>query len=175
MISKAVAKTKDTIATYDGKPIIGFYHSNSGGQTVLPQDVWSKNCRIVGCFDPFSKKRAITWPRHSLRLECYLMDAEFDWKPFRIARRQTPTLKTKFGNNFAAILSFVALLYPVVGSNIHLEGFGFGHGVGMSQQGAMRMALGGFSWKEILDFYFQNSNSRLFKNSSFPIIFWDIH
>ena len=59
MISKAVAKTG-----YDSnvrqQPIIGFY-SNSGGQTVLPQDVWSQElpyCRAV--LDPFSKRKAIT-------------------------------------------------------------------------------------------------------------------
>ena len=54
-----MAQTKDTIATYSGKPIIGFYHSNSGGQTVLLQDVWSQElpyCRAV--FDPFSKKES---------------------------------------------------------------------------------------------------------------------
>lgn len=168
MISMAVAKTKDTIATYDGKPIVGFYHSNSGGQTVLPQDVWSQElpyCRTV--FDPFSKKESkYRWTKDIPLADWndYLVvPAEFDWSAFFVGLpegRQThyiigdqiwklETLRRHFKLRSGYFTA------SVVGSNIHLEGFGFGHGVGMSQQGAMRMALGGFSWKEILDFYFQ--------------------
>ena len=168
MISMAVAKTKDTIATYDGKPIVGFYHSNSGGQTVLPQDVWSQElpyCRTV--FDPFSKKESkYRWTKDIPLADWndYLVvPAEFDWSAFFVGLpegRQThyiiddqiwklETLRRHFKLRSGYFTA------SVVGSNIHLEGFGYGHGVGMSQQGAMRMALGGFSWKEILDFYFQ--------------------
>ena len=56
-VMKAVLSVQDTVALYNGKPIIGFYHSNSGGQTVLPQEVWSQAlpyCRKV--VDPFSLK-----------------------------------------------------------------------------------------------------------------------
>ena len=38
--------------------------------------------------------------------------------------------------------------------NITLYGGGFGHGVGMSQTGAMRMAEKGYQWKEIIEHYF---------------------
>ncbi len=54
---ESVWSVKDTVALYNNEPIIGFYHSNSGGQTVLPQDVWSQPlpyCRSV--IDPFSLK-----------------------------------------------------------------------------------------------------------------------
>jgi stage II sporulation protein D len=37
-----------------------------------------------------------------------------------------------------------------------VHGYGFGHGVGMAQQGAMLMGKAGFDWKEILDFYFKD-------------------
>jgi peptidoglycan hydrolase-like amidase len=34
----------------------------------------------------------------------------------------------------------------------------------MAQQGAMRMAVGGFQWKEILDFYFQKLSFETVQN-----------
>lgn len=40
------------------------------------------------------------------------------------------------------------------GSKITIEGKGFGHGVGMSQYGAKRMAELGYDFKEILKFYY---------------------
>ena len=168
IISAAVAQTKDTIATYSGKPIIGFYHSNSGGQTVLPQDVWSQElpyCRAV--FDPFSKKESkYRWTKDiSLSdWKVYFKIAEdFDWGAFFTELpegRQThytigdQTFKLEtFRRHFKLRSTYFTA--RVEGDAIHLEGYGFGHGVGMAQQGAMRMAVGGFQWKEILDFYFQ--------------------
>ncbi len=39
-IVNAVNSTKGKIITYDGKPINAFFHSNSGGTTELPINVW---------------------------------------------------------------------------------------------------------------------------------------
>ena len=41
------------------------------------------------------------------------------------------------------------------GSEIIFKGKGYGHGVGMCQQGAMEMARVGYTWKDIIHFYFQ--------------------
>jgi len=40
------------------------------------------------------------------------------------------------------------------GNEIHLEGKGYGHGVGMSQWGAYIMAREGFSYGDILRHYY---------------------
>lgn len=37
---------------------------------------------------------------------------------------------------------------------ILFTGKGYGHGVGLCQEGAMAMASSGFSWEEIIHFYF---------------------
>lgn len=168
IISAAVAQTKDTIATYGGKPIIGFYHSNSGGQTVLPQDVWSQElpyCRAV--FDPFSKKESkYRWTKDiSLSdWKAYFNIAEdFDWSAFFTESPEGRQTHYTIGDQTFKLetlrrhfkLRSTYFTASVVGDTVHLEGYGFGHGVGMAQQGAMRMAVGGFQWKEILDFYFQ--------------------
>ncbi len=44
--------------------------------------------------------------------------------------------------------------YPVSSSEILVEGKGFGHGVGMSQFGANKMAELGYSFEEILKYYY---------------------
>ena len=41
-------------------------------------------------------------------------------------------------------------------SGYRFQGGGYGHGVGMSQNGANQMAKEGKSWKEILNFFYQN-------------------
>ena len=45
-----------------------------------------------------------------------------------------------------------------LGEYILLKGKGFGHGVGLSQQGAMEMAREGKSFEEILLFYFKGTH-----------------
>jgi SpoIID/LytB domain protein len=41
-----------------------------------------------------------------------------------------------------------------LGDNIYLKGKGFGHGVGLCQVGALQKARAGWSWQDILSFYF---------------------
>lgn len=45
-------------------------------------------------------------------------------------------------------------------SGLHLTGGGFGHGVGMSQNGAKKLADLGYSAKEILEYYYQGCEVR---------------
>ena len=40
---------------------------------------------------------------------------------------------------------------------IVFAGMGYGHGVGMSQSGAQGMAEQGFTYKEIVEFYFKGA------------------
>ena len=42
----------------------------------------------------------------------------------------------------------------VEGENIVLKGRGYGHGVGLCQEGAMAMAAKGFTFRQIIDFYY---------------------
>ena len=42
------------------------------------------------------------------------------------------------------------------GDTIVFKGRGFGHGIGMCQEGAMRMTKLGYNYKEVLSFYYKN-------------------
>src|SRR5690606_24628586 len=44
----------------------------------------------------------------------------------------------------------------LVGDEIVIKGRGFGHGVGLCQEGAMNMARAGYSYEQIALFYFCN-------------------
>ena len=39
---------------------------------------------------------------------------------------------------------------------VQILGKGYGHGIGMSQNGANEMAKEGYTWREILTYFFQN-------------------
>lgn len=61
--------------------------------------------------------------------------------------------KTK--EDFPIIANITSLAMPTnVGNTITFRGSGWGHGVGMSQYGALNMANQGFNFIEILEFYF---------------------
>ena len=42
----------------------------------------------------------------------------------------------------------------VLGKSVHLKGRGYGHGVGLCQMGTFELAKRGYSYKEILAYYF---------------------
>ena len=42
------------------------------------------------------------------------------------------------------------------GALVHIQGKGYGHGVGMSQNGANEMAKEGYTWQEILNYFFRD-------------------
>jgi stage II sporulation protein D len=46
----------------------------------------------------------------------------------------------------------------VVGSEVMLYGKGFGHGVGLCQEGAMQMAKKGYAFDQILQYYYPGAS-----------------
>ena len=52
--------------------------------------------------------------------------------------------------------SAYATIVPVENETYVITGGGYGHGIGMSQNGADAMAAMGKSWEEILNFFFKD-------------------
>ena len=50
------------------------------------------------------------------------------------------------------------------GSNVIIETKGYGHGVGMSQYGALGMAKAGYTYDEILKHYYTGTTIKKIKN-----------
>lgn len=171
-IARACASLGDTVALYNGAPIIGFYHSNSGGYTALPEEVWSKAlpyCRVV--LDPFSKKgskstweKTYSWEEWQKYWSRSIDWSVSDWTAFfnqlPDTRKTQWTLGTQTFKMETVRRDFkwrsAYVLPEATAEGVVVHGYGFGHGVGMAQQGAMMMGRAGFDWKEILDFYFKD-------------------
>ena len=54
------------------------------------------------------------------------------------------------------------------GSTLILKGKGFGHGVGLCQEGAIEMARVGYTCPDILHFYFRNVRVAYYKDINKP-------
>ena len=179
-IAKACASLGDTVALYNGAPIIGFYHSNSGGYTALPEQVWSKAlpyCRVV--LDPFSKKgskavwqKTYSWEDWQKYWSRSIDWSVSDWTTFFSQLPDTRSTQWTLGDQTFKMETVrrdfkwrsAYVLPEATTEGVVVHGFGFGHGVGMAQQGAMLMGRAGFDWKEILDFYFKDLEFEAVKN-----------
>jgi stage II sporulation protein D len=150
--------------------IISAFHSNCGGETAAAEDVWLTNQpylkRVV---DPYcTTSRNAKW-RKSFDNETwinYLKRSGFK------ANTDEPSLFNYIQNSrlteyktgdftlplrtMRSDLNLRSSFFSVIarGDSVILNGKGYGHGVGVCQEGAMVMAAKGFNYKQILDFYF---------------------
>lgn len=173
-ILAAVEATEDMVLVDAGiKLIHATFHSNCGGATVNAEDVWSKSEPYLrSVVDTFCMAEPhATWTRTIGRDE-WLGYLHRRWK-VDISDSATVTAALNIGadrNNTQ--LPGISPAVPVVqvrsdwklnsglfsvrteGDNVVLEGRGFGHGVGLCQEGAMHMARRGHSYTDILHHYF---------------------
>ncbi len=71
--------------------------------------------------------------------------------------RKSLTLKDgSVREDFSLLPSAFAAVVPVENGDYHIYGGGYGHGIGMSQNGAQKMAENGKTYQEILMFFFRD-------------------
>ncbi len=174
LIQAAVSATADTVlVTEDCNPILGVFHANSGGQTVGSDHAWltsldylqpqqdsfsvgvgsyswerqiSKNsfysfyARSLGVANDANLRKAI------LNFEQSNRKAYFEYKGKRLKL-------TRVRRNYNLRSTFFSVREN--GDHVILQGRGYGHGVGLSQDGAIEMSKRGYSYREILQFYFE--------------------
>ncbi|MBI4654758.1 MAG: SpoIID/LytB domain-containing protein [Nitrospirae bacterium] len=183
-ITLAVKETEGEILTYEGKPIEAFYHSTCGERTELPDEVWGKNhpyLKSVECIDessPYSNwKRKFTLEEieRALGIEgikdikILSFTSTGRVKTIKIIKEDS---KTSGGISTPAtseaevkavdlrkLLGYKELpstffTIDITGQEITFTGKGYGHGVGLSQWGALEMAKKGKTYKEILEYYY---------------------
>jgi stage II sporulation protein D len=173
-ILEAVKATEDTIVvTAECEPILGVFHANSGGVCTNSEDVWLQPVEYLRSrVDSFSiGVGSYTWEREMEADEFYgyfarhlgVKDDAFLRKAILNLQHnprqayfeyQGKKLKlTKVRHHFNLRSTFFEV-YEHPNSKITLKGRGYGHGVGLSQDGAMEMARQGYDYREIIDFYF---------------------
>jgi len=176
IILPAVEATKDTVinSRKDGKLILAAYHSNCGGETESAQNAWQSHLPyLVPVTDPYCTSLANARWQKTISLD--------DWINYLVKNgfKPNPNVVTDFSfrqfhripnyqvNNFTMLVrqirndwqlrsTFFSL--SVEDGNVILNGFGYGHGVGLCQEGAMEMGRRGFKYDEIIRFYYRDVN-----------------
>lgn len=175
-INEAVKATKGVVMLNEELKLAqGFFFANCGGQTSEADFVWNTavpHCKSI--VDTFCiKTRQATWTKR--------IDAN-KWKNYLVSHFGYPVDDPVLGpliysfsqSQRKAFYQVPQLGIPLrdirikfrlkstwfsvhkEGNEVVLKGKGFGHGVGVCQEGAMGMARHGFNYEEILSFYFTN-------------------
>lgn len=186
-IDTAVRST-DGVVMVDqhGKLIDSYFHANCGGQTSEPDYVWNSKISYLTTFkDTFCiYTKQATWEKRIPQeiWRNYLIQT-FDYpvndslygpliftfnQPDRYAFYIHPALgiplrdiREKFG-----LKSTFFNCYPE-GTDVVLRGRGYGHGVGLCQEGAMHMAKYGYTYQQIALYYFPGVRFSNYKTEPF--------
>lgn len=188
VINRATADTKgQVILDSDNMLIISAFHSNCGGETSSSEDVWLTDVPYLRTVkDPYcSGTRNSSWQMSYSGEEWInmisrighadsplkLRDAGFI-QDTRVADYSAGRLRVPL-RDIRAELNLRSTYFSVLpeGNNVILKGRGYGHGVGLCQEGAMAMASKGFSYDRIISFYYTGVKiSQVGKAVSAPLI-----
>ena len=170
-IRQAVEETQGQVLTYNGEVINAFYFSMSNGYT--------ENCELVFAQDlPYLNSVSSKWDNESLNNYSYTIN--FSKEDFCSSlgitcdsveiqditksdsnRVLTITInnQTFKGTEMRSKLGLRSTDFDIVMNElgVMITTRGYGHGVGMSQYGANGMAKEGYSYEEIVKYYYQNT------------------
>lgn len=173
-ILEAIVETSGIVlADYNFKLITAAYHANSGGQTQRASDVWLTDMDYLqSVVDPYSLHQSSAKWQDTISFT--------EWKEYLLKngmksvtkipdeiiyveqmRRKKYFILDKDSIKMAKIREdwkFQSAFFDMFpsGDSVLVWGKGFGHGIGMSQQGAMKMARDDYSYQDILQFYFND-------------------
>jgi stage II sporulation protein D len=171
-IQQAVNETDDTILSfYDTTLVAATYFSNCGGQTDKASNVWlndepyltSVSCNYCSNGRNYSWERKISlhdWKKYltSQGINCDLLNDEQlliiqTQRQRSVKINQRTILLRKVREDWNLKSAFFTM--QLNGNMITIRGKGYGHGVGLCQEGAMEMAKQNFNYKDIIHFYYQ--------------------
>lgn len=177
-IQNAVNSTKGEIITYDNKPINAFFHSNSGGTTEIPVNVWGGTgypyLQVVETageegYAQYASEVELTNDEVLNKLKEKYPDIQIDFsnqEDIKILEyTDSNRVKTvKFGNHEISgveartIFGLKSTNFEIIKEDgkIKFSVKGYGHGVGMSQTGANTLAKEGKNYKDIINHFYAN-------------------
>lgn len=176
-IENSVNETKGEIITYEGTPINAFFHSNSGGTTELPVNVWGGGTeypylQVVETageegYTQYSSEATFTQDELIEKLKTKYEDITIDFNnedDLKILEyTDSGRVKTvKFGNyelsgtETRSLFELKSTNFEIIkeDGNIKFSVKGYGHGVGMSQTGADSLAKQGQTYEEIIKHFY---------------------
>lgn len=177
----AIKATRGEVLTYGGKPIEALFHTDSGGMTENSEDVWGSHVPYLRAVKDTPAK-TMPWTKTISRanLERKLAAKGHDigkvrslaLSPLAIGRsakdrtasgrvktmmvKGTKGTATLSGTTWRSLLGLKSTLFDakLAKDMVTFTGYGSGHGLGISQWGAERMAAKGASYAEILHHYY---------------------
>ncbi len=178
-ISQAVHDTRSMVMTYDNKLVDQpLFHSTSGGRTENSEDVFVSAVPYLRSVNsPYESESPHLKDTVSLTKEEFkrkisnkyknlVLNVDKAMDEIKIIERSDGDriVKVRIGNlvlsgrDVRETLNLKSANFTVTtsGNNIVFTTVGYGHGVGMSQYGAYGMAKEGYSYDEILKYYYQN-------------------
>ncbi len=164
-ISAAVDSTHyEVIVDSDSNLIEAVFHANCGGLTVNSEDIWSKpRSYLKSVVDTFciTEKQA-NWTKEIDKQKWinYLNSKSKQTQvPFAFISENRLNFLPSFAvstKDLRESFNLRSTYFSVeeTDDKVILRGRGFGHGVGMCQEGAIRMASLGKKYQEIINFYY---------------------
>lgn len=175
-ISQAVTQTLGKVITYQNEPINAVFHSISGGVTASAKEIWgsdiaylqSVNCDFDKSANGYQSTVKLSADEFSAvfyeQLGVVLPQNTDEWLG-DITRFDSGTVDkiTIAGTEYQG--SYVRKLFSLRSSNFELKKnektfeftvYGYGHGVGMSQNGANCLANDGKDYIEILKYFYKD-------------------
>ena len=179
--TEAVEATRGEILVYDGEPIIAYFSANSGGIVEDSLSAFGLRKPYLKMFDdPYS--RNAPGYRWSVRVSGRELQRRLNAKGLNIGTIQNIIVSEKSasgrvrrvkifhangiteirGDDFRFKVESTTMrstLFTIqkTGSSYLFNGYGYGHGVGMSQWGAYNMARQGKQYRDILQFYYPSA------------------
>ncbi|MEW6600268.1 MAG: SpoIID/LytB domain-containing protein [Nitrospirota bacterium] len=196
LITDAVKATAGEILTYHDQPIKSFFHSTCASKTELPEEVWKESYPYLTSVDCNSRNTPYDSWQKSFSLKAiagalgtgYIKEiAISSYTATGRVKTLTITSQEKTGDVVTVIkatelrrvlgykeLPSTQFSLARTGNTIVFTGKGYGHGVGLSQWGALEMARQGKNYREILSHFYpgtilKNSGEISFHNMAFKI------
>lgn len=165
----------ETIVDADGKLIDTPFHSNSGGQTANSEDVWRSALPYLRSVqDTFSlHMKQSNWTKvipkdkwlnyfaktHKLNVQdASVRNTLLSFQqPQRVAKLLGVPL-TRVRTDFGLKSTFFSVSTDPKSGDVILSGHGYGHGVGLSQEGTIRMVGLGIAYDSIIRHYYSGAS-----------------
>ncbi|MGK7912829.1 MAG: SpoIID/LytB domain-containing protein [Synechococcus sp.] len=184
---QATQLTSGQVVVHNSRLIDAVFHSSSGGHTADSEDVWLDVRPYLRATNDSHVSPAMPWQQQldpdSLEaafgevgdvLDLEVLESTPHGRAVTLRLHGTESIQDMRANDFLLELGIPSTLFAIepVGPAITssrsdgdipptvftLTGQGFGHGIGMSQWGASGLAVQGWSYDQILDFYYEGTN-----------------
>ena len=170
-VKQAVLETKGEYLSYNGKVIEAFFFSTSVGKTENSEEVFKQALPYLRSVDStwdeevspvFNDSKEYSLQEFFERLNLKYSDQVnveiLDTTSTGRIKKIKINGKKFTGSEVYKNLNLRSTFFNInqVGSNVVINTKGYGHGVGMSQYGALAMAKKGYKYDEILKYYYQN-------------------